>query len=112
MFEDDEFQVIEAWEPVSEADVQTPADVYEELKSKLNYSQKISKKESMTLNLFILNTYKLDQILQMYILLKNIKRLVIPLETKSKLHAQKFFARMWQKPKNGFKVKNLLLMNK
>lgn len=31
--EDDEFQVIQEWEPVSEVDVQTPLEVYEELKS-------------------------------------------------------------------------------
>jgi Inositol hexakisphosphate len=31
--EDDEFQVVEGWEPVSEVDVQTPLEVYEELKS-------------------------------------------------------------------------------
>lgn len=32
--EDDEFQVIENWEPVSEVDVLTPLEVYQELKSK------------------------------------------------------------------------------
>jgi hypothetical protein len=29
--EDDDFQVIEQWEAVTEVDVQTPAEVYEEL---------------------------------------------------------------------------------
>ncbi|KFM27931.1 Triosephosphate isomerase, chloroplastic [Auxenochlorella protothecoides] len=29
--EDDQFQVVQAWQPVSEADVQTPAEVYREL---------------------------------------------------------------------------------
>lgn len=29
--EDDQFQVVEQWEPVTDADVQTPAEVYQEL---------------------------------------------------------------------------------
>jgi hypothetical protein len=29
--EDDQFQVVEEWEPVTEADVQTPLEVYQEL---------------------------------------------------------------------------------
>ena len=35
--EDDQFQVLEHWEPVSEADVQTPLEVYEELASESGF---------------------------------------------------------------------------
>ena len=33
--EDDDYQVVQKWEPVTEVDVQTPLDVYRELEGKL-----------------------------------------------------------------------------
>ena len=35
--ENDDFQVVEQWEPVTEVDVQTPLEVYEELAGEGSY---------------------------------------------------------------------------
>lgn len=34
--EDDDFQVVQKWEPVTEVDVETPLDVYRELEGRPN----------------------------------------------------------------------------
>ena len=39
--EDDDYQVVQKWEPVTEVDVQTPLDVYRELEGKLLQPSKL-----------------------------------------------------------------------